>query len=204
MDGKYDKEYYLLKEVAPATSYMLQEREDSGVSNPDNGFILQSPYPIHNDITGVGIVHVHQGDEETFQPCDFHKLPDVLISKRFKKFLEEFDLPKLGFYEAEIITSKDVFPDFHLMHLYNEINAVHPDRSVFRGSIERFNIKLRELSLNEAELDRYELKSRSMFYLQGCSRFVVHESIIEAIKATGLTGIGFTRVDKWNIGSMFD
>lgn len=203
MTGKYDKEYYFLEEAGSALDYMLAERADSETSN--NGKTLMfMPKPLGSSVTGMGKVEITDGEESEFEPCDFHKLFGWLLSEKAYKLLDEFKLYKVDYYEAEIITNIKTWKKHYLMHLYNEIDAIHPKRSVYDGEIEEMDVILEELSLNEEVLDEIKLEKRLIFCLSGCSRFVVHESIVKAIEDTKLTGIEAIRVDKWNIGSMFD
>ncbi len=203
MTGKYDTEYYFLQESGLSLEYMLGERKDSGTSNNGRNLMFM-PKPIHDSVAGLGKIEITDGDEDSFTPCDFHKVFGLLLSELAFKLLSELKLHKVDYYEAEIITKKKIWKKHYLMHLYNEIDAIHPKRSVFDGSVEDMDVILEKLSLNEEVLDEIDLEKRMMFYLDGCARFVVHESIVKAIEDTKLTGIEAIRVDKWNIGSMFD
>ncbi len=203
MIGKYDKEYYLLQEADTALDYMLAEREDSGTSkNGDTRMFM--PRSIRSSVTGIGKIEITDGDEEVFVPSDFHLLFGLLLSEKACNLFNEFNLYNTDYYESEIITKNKIWKKHFLMHLYNEIDAIHPKRSVFDGSVEDVDIMLEKLSLNEDKLDEIDIDKRLIFNLAGCAEFVVHESIIKAIEDTKLTGVEAIRVDKWNIGSMFD
>ncbi|UTM56014.1 hypothetical protein L4174_009115 [Photobacterium sp. CCB-ST2H9] len=90
------------------------------------------------------------------------------------------------------------------MHIWNNFEAIHQQRSKITGIYVDNRFTLLKLSLDEKVLDQVPLENRLVFRLKEDPTFLFHESIVEALKAANLSGLGFRRVDHWSIGSAFE
>ncbi|WP_244663244.1 hypothetical protein [Vibrio owensii] len=59
------------------------------------------------------------------------------------------------------------------------------------------------MSLDETLLDKVPLEERLVFRLQEKPQFLFHETVVDALKAANLTGVGFIRVEQWGPAAMF-
>ena len=196
----YDNEYYLLTETGSAADYMLVETNSS-----DEGLArLLSQRSIKRLVRGPGKVGIIEGSKRTFKPCDFHKTNDMLVSEKFKKVIEAFNPQHVDFYQADIINGEQVWSDHYFMHVWNVYRAMHQGRSKIDGTYIDDDFILESLSLNEQLLDKIPLQERLIFVLDENPKFLFHETVVAALKAANLSGLGFIKVKDWGISSAFD
>ncbi|MEI8595785.1 imm11 family protein [Photobacterium sp. Hal280] len=197
---KYDSQYYMLKESGRAASYMLDQVEGS-----DEGLgRLMAIHPIHRRVLGPGRVGISEGNRAKFQPCDYHETAEQLVSEKFRKVLAPFNLPGIDFYQTDIVNDDKTWSDYYFMHIWNHHKAIHKKRSEIKGTYVGNRFTLLKLSLHEKVLDQVPLEERLVFTLEEKPVFLFHESVVAALRAADLSGLGFRRVDSWSIGSAFE
>ncbi|KKC97823.1 imm11 family protein [Photobacterium halotolerans] len=197
---KYDRQYYLLTEDSQSALYMLSESEKS-----DDGLLkLLSMRSIKRKVLGPGYMHITMGDDGNFKPCDYHEvLPSGLVSDKFKQVLESFQLPGVDFYPTYIENRGRTWDAHYLLHVWQNHRALHPKRSVYDGTYENDRFQLEKMCLNEDVLDKVPLNERLVFRLNEKPHYLYHESVVVALKAAGLTGVGFLNVQDWGPNSAF-
>ncbi|MCG2839306.1 hypothetical protein L6J37_20960 [Photobacterium sp. WH77] len=197
---KYDSQYYLLEESGDSTSYMLNQIEGS-----DDGLErLMSLFPIHRKVLGPGRVGISEGNRAKFQPCDYHETAEQLVSEKFRQVLEPFHLPGVDFYQTNIVNGDKIWSEHYYMHIWNHHQAINKKRSEILGTYVGDRFTLLKLSLDEKVLDQVPLEKRLVFTLEEKPVFLFHESVVAALSAADLSGLGFRRVDSWSIGSAFE
>ena len=196
----YDNEYYLLTETGNAADYML-----GTIKGTDEGLRrLLSQGSIKRLVRGPGKVGIVEGSKRTFKPCDFHKTPRFLVSEKFKQVIETFNPQHVDFYQADIINGEKVWSAHYFMHVWNVYRAMHQGRSKIDGTYIDDDFILESLSLNEQLLDKIPLQERLIFVLDEDPKFLFHETVVAALKAANLSGLGFIKVKDWGISSAFD
>lgn len=197
---KYDNEYYLLTEIGTAADYMLAQIDGS-----DDGLErLLSQGSIKNLVRGLGKVGIIDGSKRTFKPCDYHDTGDDLVSEKFKQVIETFNPQHVDFYQADIINGDQVWSEHYFMHIWNVYRAMHQGRSKIDGTYVDDDFILESFSLNEELLDKIPLQERLIFVLDEKPQFLFHETVVAALKAANLSGLGFKKVNDWGISSAFD
>ncbi|MFH0273308.1 hypothetical protein [Vibrio jasicida] len=116
---------------------------------------------------------------------------------------EGLELPGGDFYPTEVTNGDKVWSNYFMMHIWNNYRAIHQGRSVIDGTYVDDDFFLEALSLDETLLDRVPLEERLVFRLQEDPQFLFHETVVDALKAANLTGVGFIRVDQWGPAAMF-
>ncbi|TOG16143.1 hypothetical protein CGJ06_24350 [Vibrio parahaemolyticus] len=196
---KYDKQYYLLCESGHAGFHMLGQTKDS-----DKGLRhLMAKRSLKREVTGLGKVRVFEGNKKNFSPCDYHEIAEQMVSDKFRQVLLPFEFPGVDFYPTEVTNDDKVWSDYFMMHIWNNYRAIHQGRSVLKGTYVENDFFLRALSLDETLLDKVPLEERLVFRLQEKPQFLFHETVVNALKAANLTGVGFIRVDQWGPAAMF-
>ncbi|EGQ8033663.1 imm11 family protein [Vibrio parahaemolyticus] len=196
---KYDNQYYLLCESGHAGFHMLGQTEDS-----DEGLDhLMAQRSLKREVKGLGKVEVCEGNKKSFSPCDYHEIAEQMVSEKFRQVLLPFDLPGVDFYPTEVTNDDKVWSNYFMMHIWNNYRAIHQGRSVIDGTYVDDDFFLEALSLDETLLDKVPLEERLVFRLQEKPRFLFHESVVDALKAADLSGVGFIRVDHWGPAAMF-
>ncbi|EHH1242462.1 hypothetical protein P3589_15365 [Vibrio parahaemolyticus] len=196
---KYDNQYYLLCESGHAGFHMLGQAEDS-----DEGLEhLMATRSLKREVKGLGKVEVCEGNKKSFSPCDYHEIAEQMISDKFRQVLLPFELPGVDFYPTEVTNGDKVWSNYFMMHIWNNYRTIHQGRSVIDGTYVDDDFFLEALSLDETLLDRVPLEERLVFRLQEDPQFLFHETVVDALKAANLTGVGFIRVDQWGPAAMF-
>ncbi|MGF1726147.1 imm11 family protein [Photobacterium nomapromontoriensis] len=196
---KYDSQYYLLCESGHAGFYMLGEDEGS-----DDGLAhLMALRSLKRDVKGRGKVKVYEGNKAKFTPCDYHEIAEQMVSEKFRQVLLPFNLPGVDFYPTDVTNDDKVWSDYYMMHIWQHHKAIHHGRSVIDGTYVKDDFFLEALSLDETVLDKVPLEERLVFTLEEKPQFLFHETVVEALEAANLSGIGFIRVDEWGPGAMF-
>ncbi|NIY86242.1 hypothetical protein [Vibrio campbellii] len=196
---KYDKQYYLLCESGHAGFHMLGQAEDS-----DEGLEhLMATRSLKREVKGLGKVEVCEGNKKSFSPCDYHEITEQMVSEKFRQVLLPFELPRVDFYPTEVTNGDKVWSDYFMMHIWNNYRAIHQGRSVIDGTYVKNDFFLESLSLDETVLDKIPFEERLVFTLDEDPKFLFHETVVDAIKAANLTGVGFIRVDQWGPAAMF-
>ena len=196
---KYDNQYYLLCESGHAGFHMLGQTEDS-----DEGLEhLMAKRSLKREVKGLGKVEVCEGNKKNFSPCDYHEIAEQMVSDKFRQVLLPFELPGVDFYPTEVTNDDQVWSNYFMMHIWNNYRAIHQGRSVIDGTYVDDDFFLEALSLDETILDKVPLEERLVFRLQEDPQFLFHETVVDAIKAANLTGVGFIRVDQWGPAAMF-
>ncbi|MUK94541.1 hypothetical protein GNP80_19170 [Aliivibrio fischeri] len=197
---KYDDEYYVLTEQGASGQYMLGQIDGS-----DDGLErLLSQRSIKRLVRGPGKVRVNQGDKALFSPCDYHDTGDDLVSEKFKQVIETFKPQYVDFYQADIINGDQVWSEHYFMHIWNHYRVMHQGRSKIDGTYVDDDFILESFSLDENLLDKIPLQERLIFRLSEDPQFLFHETVVAALKAANLTGVGFKKVKDWGISSGFD
>jgi len=197
---KYDSQYYVLKESGRATEYMLDKIEgsDEGLGH------LMSLWSLKRYVIGPGRVGISEGNRAKFQPCDYHETAEQLVSDKFRQVLAPFNLPGIDFYQTDIVNDDKTWSDYYFMHIWNHHQAIDKKRSEISGTYVGDRFTLLKLSLDEEVLDQVPLEKRLVFRLREDPTFLFHESVVAALSAADLSGLGFRRVDSWSIGSAFE
>ncbi|MBV7264491.1 hypothetical protein KCG43_20980 [Photobacterium sp. WH24] len=197
---KYDSQYYMLNESGRATDYMLDQIDGS-----DEGLgRLMAIHPIHRRVLGPGRVGISEGNRAKFQPCDYHETAEQLVSDKFRQVLAPFNLPGIDFYQTDIVNDDKTWSDYYFMHIWNHHQAIDKKRSEISGTYVGGRFTLLKLSLDEEVLDQVPLEKRLVFTLKEKPVFLFHQSVVAALRASDLSGLGFRRVDNWSIGSAFE
>ncbi|EGQ7782877.1 hypothetical protein NB550_18040 [Vibrio parahaemolyticus] len=196
---KYDKQYYLLCESGHAGFHMLGQAEDS-----DEGLEhLMATRSLKREVKGLGKVEVCEGNKKSFSPCDYHEIAEQMVSEKFRQVLLPFELPRVDFYPTEVTNGDKVWSSYFMMHIWNNYRAIHQGRSVIDGTYVKNDFFLESLSLDETVLDKIPFEERLVFTLDEDPKFLFHETVVDALKAANLTGVGFIRVDQWGSAAMF-
>ncbi|EGQ8681653.1 hypothetical protein HYN73_00145 [Vibrio parahaemolyticus] len=196
---KYDKQYYLLCESGHAGFHMLGQAEDS-----DEGLEhLMATRSLKREVKGLGKVEVCEGNKKSFSPCDYHEIAEQMVSEKFRQVLLPFELPRVDFYPTEVTNGDKVWSSYFMMHIWNNYRAIHQGRSVIDGTYVKNDFFLESLSLDETVLDKIPFEERLVFTLDEDPKFLFHETVVDALKAANLTGVGFIRVDQWGPAAMF-
>lgn len=197
---KYDDEYYVLTEQGASGQYMLGKIKgsDDGLSR------LLSQRSIKRLVRGPGKVRVNRGDKARFSPCDYHDTGDDLVSEKFKQVIETFKPQHVDFYQTDIINGDQVWSEHYFMHIWNHYRVMHHGRSRIKGTYVNDDFILKSFSLDEKLLDKIPLQERLIFRLSEKPQFLFHETVVTALKAANLTGVGFKKVKDWGISSGFD
>lgn len=190
----YDNQYYFLNETGEASYYMLSLSADTDVALLN----LMSIWSIKHKVKGHGKVHVKEGNKSKFIPSDYHEIPYQMVSEKFKQIIMSFNLPGVDFYPTDITNNDTIWPGYYLMHIHQNYKAIHPERSEIDGSYINGDFFLESLSLNENVLNNITLEKRLVFRLEEKPRFLFHESVVEALKAANLSGLGFTQIKENN------
>ncbi|WP_120511005.1 hypothetical protein [Photobacterium salinisoli] len=197
---KYDSQYYILRENHESGAYMLDmaENSDEGLDH------LMSLWSLKNHVLGPGVVEITEGNLAKFQPCDYHETAEQLVSEKFRQVLAPFNLPGVDFYQTNIVNGDKIWSEHYYMHIWNHHQAIHKKRSEISGTYVGGRFTLLKLSLDEEVLDQVPLEKRLVFTLEEKPVFLFHESVVAALSAADLSGLGFRRVDSWSIGSAFE
>lgn len=178
---------------------MLGQAEDS-----DEGLEhLMATRSLKREVKGLGKVEVCEGNKKSFSPCDYHEITEQMVSEKFRQVLLPFELPRVDFYPTEVTNGDKVWSDYFMMHIWNNYRAIHQGRSVIDGTYVKNDFFLESLSLDETVLDKIPFEERLVFTLDEDPKFLFHETVVDAIKAANLTGVGFIRVDQWGPAAMF-
>ncbi|CAE6953951.1 hypothetical protein ACOMICROBIO_LMKGKHOH_05342 [Vibrio sp. B1FIG11] len=196
---KYDKQYYLLCESGHAGFHMLGQTKES-----DKGLRhLMATCSLIREVKGLGKVRVFEGNKKSFSPCDYHEIAEQMVSDKFRQVLSPFELPRVDFYPTEVTNGDKVWSNYFMMHIWNNYRAIHQGRSVIDGTYVKNDFFLEALSLDETVLDKIPFEERLVFTLDEDPKFLFHETVVDALKAANLTGVGFIRVDQWGPAAMF-
>ncbi|ENH2499200.1 hypothetical protein, partial [Vibrio parahaemolyticus] len=192
-------QYYLLCESGHAGFHMLGQAEDS-----DEGLEhLMATRSLKREVKGLGKVEVCEGNKKSFSPCDYHEIAEQMVSEKFRQVLLPFELPRVDFYPTEVTNGDKVWSSYFMMHIWNNYRAIHQGRSVIDGTYVKNDFFLESLSLDETVLDKIPFEERLVFTLDEDPKFLFHETVVDALKAANLTGVGFIRVDQWGPAAMF-
>ncbi|ELA8113361.1 hypothetical protein RGL42_004975 [Vibrio parahaemolyticus] len=196
---KYDNQYYLLCESGHAGFHMLGQTKES-----DKGLRhLMATRSLIREVKGLGKVRVFEGNKKSFSPCDYHEIAEQMVSDKFRQVLLPFELPRVDFYPTEVTNGDKVWSNYFMMHIWNNYRAIHQGRSVIDGTYVKNDFFLEALSLDETVLDKIPFEERLVFTLDEDPKFLFHETVVDALKAANLTGVGFIRVDQWGPAAMF-
>ncbi|EMP4115502.1 hypothetical protein WD169_004715, partial [Vibrio parahaemolyticus] len=192
-------QYYLLCESGHAGFHMLGQTKES-----DKGLRhLMATRSLIREVKGLGKVRVFEGNKKSFSPCDYHEIAEQMVSDKFRQVLLPFELPRVDFYPTEVTNGDKVWSNYFMMHIWNNYRAIHQGRSVIDGTYVKNDFFLEALSLDETVLDKIPFEERLVFTLDEDPKFLFHETVVDALKAANLTGVGFIRVDQWGPAAMF-
>ncbi|HCE2186140.1 TPA: hypothetical protein NGT48_004704, partial [Vibrio parahaemolyticus] len=164
---------------------------------------LMATRSLIREVTGLGKVRVFEGNKKSFSPCDYHEIAEQMVSDKFRQVLLPFELPRVDFYPTEVTNGDKVWSNYFMMHIWNNYRAIHQGRSVIDGTYVKNDFFLEALSLDETVLDKIPFEERLVFTLDEDPKFLFHETVVDALKAANLTGVGFIRVDQWGPAAMF-
>lgn len=133
----------------------------------------------------------------------YHEIAEQMVSEKFRQVLLPFELPRVDFYPTEVTNGDKVWSSYFMMHIWNNYRAIHQGRSVIDGTYVKNDFFLESLSLDETVLDKIPFEERLVFTLDEDPKFLFHETVVDALKAANLTGVGFIRVDQWGPAAMF-
>lgn len=198
----YDQQYYVITEDEYSGTYMLNE---SRKSDEKLGINLLSEHSIQRWVKGRGHVQITWGDDGKFSPCDYHRVSATgLVSHKFKDVLEALNLNGVDFYETDIENNGNIWRDHFLMHIWQNHQVLHRERSKIKGSYVDNDFTLEKISLDEKVLDKIPLEERLVFRINEDVKYLYHESVVAVLEAAGLKGMGFVKVADWSVHGAFD
>ena len=121
------------------------------------------------------------------------------VSAKFKELLEKMNIHGVQFVPAEVKSNKgEVITGHYVLHIWNKLPAI--DKNNYEGSApNRFGniLSLSKFSLDSEILNSIDLDKRLVFGLsENSTMYLIHQSIYEAIQASGLTGMRFWKVSE--------
>jgi hypothetical protein len=91
------------------------------------------------------------------------------------------------------------------MHVWNRIGCLDRGRSELELYDDGDIFSVDELILDELKLGSIDYQKRKFFYLkEKTSILLVHETIVEQIISSSLTGLSFFKATEWNSDIAFD
>jgi len=192
---KYDGIYYDL---------MLDYDTSSSVSWAENTYRVKN-FNKYKPIIVDQNIYIKIDDDEEALMGDFLSLPKHIWSKRAKEIIEEYVPYGIQFFPVIIKHRDQEYSDYFILNCHNIIKTMHRDRSEFTMSRSGLSYFIDSLSLDEDVLDKIPGDQRMIFVLdEHVSMILYHEKLVKALEDANVTGVGFVKVNDWDIGSAFD
>jgi hypothetical protein len=118
----------------------------------------------------------------------------------------------LNIYQVQLVPAVISNPrnneiyNYYYLHIYNYINCLDKNKSVFEGDeeLETVNI-IEKMVLDTTVLAKIPLEERLIFRLgELYTHQLFHKSIVDKIMESKPSGIRFVKVEDYHIGSAFD
>lgn len=188
---------------SPHVSMVLDSSENSQHRQLPSSFVGK---PISPDLEVVDFYLTGNRNKswDLISPTSARYPRQALISKRFYKILQEFNLPEIYFSDVKIYDHKMAFPEqYKMVNITNfiEFSIVDFKRSKTRTKNSESNLDKAGLIENEEDFVRNRGKFVSLcfnhdeepdfdlFVLRKISGWIISESLAERIKSEKLTGL---------------
>ena len=181
---------------------MLDYDTSSSVSWAENTYRVKN-FNKYKPIIVDQNIYIKIDDDEEALMGDFLSLPKHIWSKRAKEIIEEYVPYGIQFFPVIIKHRDQEYSDYFILNCHNIIKTMHRDRSEFqeKGLLTFID----SLSLDEDVLDKIPEDQRMIFVLdEHVSMILYHEKLVKALEDANVTGVGFVKVNDWDIGSAFD
>jgi hypothetical protein len=97
------------------------------------------------------------------------------------------------------------FYNYFYMHVWNRIGCLDRDKSELELYDDGDIFSIDQLVLDETRLDSIDHQKRKLFYLEeNTSILLAHETIVEQIISSSLTGVRFFKATEWNSDIAFE
>jgi len=166
---------------------------------------------VEESINNVDLVEFSYWESYPKKPVmvDFHDNGILgAVSKKVYDVLEQMNISKLQLIPAEIKDPKNktVYKDYHFLHIYNRVECMDKDESIFEFDDFANQVEeIEKLVLDKNKLSEIPLNERLVFRLKEEYTFqLFHKSVADAIMAINPEGIRFVKVEDYNVGSAFD
>ncbi|WP_419812391.1 imm11 family protein [Bacterioplanoides sp.] len=196
---KYDGMYYTLEENFSETSELEWVNNKYRIGNFDKYKKLDPPKSILN-------LEI-ESDDDRNPPVmgDFASVIHHVWSQRARDIIMELASYRIQMFPAKITKGDHVFEHYYFMNCFDEIPAMHKDRSDYSLSRSGLTYFIESLSLDENVLDQIPEDQRMIFALEEkAAYYLYHEKVVNALKDISATGFSFVKVKDWIIGSAFD
>ncbi len=193
----YDKHYYIL-ERENNDDYPLLSWDEATNDIGDDFFDDIDKLP------EADMINLVIGDPIPDNPIlvDYHYLPPDVFTEKVANVLEAMKLYKTQLFEARIDHNGKMTTGYKIFHIYNEIQCMHMQRSVYRQRTSSYAIE--KLSLDEDIISEIDEDKRLVFILEEKpSKKLYHEKVVNRIMKVNPVGLQFIRLDEWDIGSAF-
>ena len=193
----FDRQYYIL-ECENNDNYPLLEWDDD--RNDSDGGELADMEPLVVDDT----INLILGEPIPDNPVlvDYHYLPPDVFSDKVANVLAAMKLYQTQLFPARIHHAGKVTAGYQILHVYNEIQCMHMERSIYRKRTVSYAVE--KLSLNEEVLSSIEESQRFVFLLEESpDKKLYHQKVVDSIMQVNPVGLRFIRLDEWDIGSAF-
>ncbi len=198
--NKFDNEYYVM-EADNAYNHPVLTFGDT------NCRPFMKKMPLDNDEIELPIKIEFDDDYPEYEMADLLILDaQYAVSEKLKNILEREEVHGIQFFPAEIETEKsEIILGHNFMHVWNRLAAI--DKKNYKGGKPDelgLILDLESISLNEDLMEKTPFEQRKVIRLaEDPSMLLVHQSIYNAIKEEGLTGMSFWKVSEWDTGAMF-
>ena len=193
----FDNQYFIL-ERENNDNYPLLEWDEVRNSLEDGIFADLEELRIEEPINLV----LGEPVPDSPQLVDYHYLPPDVFSDKVAEIIREMALFKTQLFPARITHKDKVMEGYYIFHIFNEIECMHMERSIYKKRASSYAIE--KLSLNEELLSKFEEKQRLVFRLEEKpSKKLYHQKVVDKIMKVNPVGLRFIRLDEWDIGSAF-
>lgn len=138
------------------------------------------------------------------QMADFHISPFSIISQKIYNVLYPLNISGIQLLPCVIHSGEDkTFSDYWAVHTYQRIRCI--DLSKSECEVKEFRLAyVKQLFLDKVKLASIPLQKRLLFRLEEDMSFeLYHASLVEAILETKPTGVIFTKIEEWNVKTLF-
>jgi hypothetical protein len=140
--------------------------------------------------------------------ADYHSAPDSVVSHLIADVLRPLNIYGIQLVPAKVRHPKDPFCGikvYWFVHIWNDIACLDKDKSELELFEDGDVFGIDKLVLNEAELEKIELKHRLFFQLsEKKSTRLVHQSVKDVIESVNPKGCRFFKATEWYSDIVFD
>ncbi len=138
---------------------------------------------------------------------DYHSLPESVVSPKISDVLKPMDIYGIQLLPAEIRNNKtnEIYPDYHLIFVYNRIRCLDMTHSNYATTLEGRVTAITNAFLDKEILSKIPLEKRLIFLLSEASSMeIYHKSVVDAVLAANPEGVVFTPIEEWYEGVQFE